>query len=272
MPIKFVGEPFCVSKKFWYRKVSSKGRGSFTVLSKFFLSHRTEKTSPGNHSVFQKISGREKYFMDKKGGGGETIFRRSFCLTVPKYFIGEHFGVSEKFFYRKFSCIGGGRGISRFCRNFLSHRTETKSFVKEPSCFPEIFWYRKKFMHKRGLITILSKFLCLTVPKIFVRESPTVFEKNSIKKKVLWMKRGVSRFSLENFLSHSTEKFRWGTLRCMRKLRVAKNFVHRRGGAYQVSSSKTFCHTVPKNFVREHFGVSKKFVHRKILCIRRGYH
>ena len=32
-----------------------------------------------------------------------------FCLTVPKYFIGEHFGVvSEKFFYRKFSCIGEG--------------------------------------------------------------------------------------------------------------------------------------------------------------------
>ena len=40
-----------------------------------FLSHRTEKTSPGNHSVFQKISGTEKYFMDKRGGGGITIFR-----------------------------------------------------------------------------------------------------------------------------------------------------------------------------------------------------
>ena len=61
-----------------------------------FLSHRTEKTAPGNHSVFQKISGREKYFMDKRGGGGITIFRRSFCLTVTKYFIGEHFGVSQK--------------------------------------------------------------------------------------------------------------------------------------------------------------------------------
>ena len=111
---------------------------------------------------------------------------------------------------------------SRFCRNFLSHRTETKSFVKEPSCFPEIFWYRKKFMHKRGLITILSKFLCLTVPKIFVRESPTVFEKNSIKKKVLWMKRGVSRFSLENFLSHSAEKLRIGTLQCFTNFEYQK--------------------------------------------------
>ena len=56
--------------------------------------------------MFQKISGREKYFMDKKGGV-ITIFRRSFCLTVPK-FIGEHFGVSENLFYRKFSCIRAG--------------------------------------------------------------------------------------------------------------------------------------------------------------------
>ena len=37
VPIKFVGEPFCVSKEFRYRKVSSKGGGSFTVLSKFFF-------------------------------------------------------------------------------------------------------------------------------------------------------------------------------------------------------------------------------------------
>ena len=69
-------------------------------------------------AVFQKISGREKYFMDKRGG--ITIFRRSFCLTVLKYFIGEHFGVSEKFFYRKFlnfhALEGGHHGFSEiFC-------------------------------------------------------------------------------------------------------------------------------------------------------------
>ena len=97
--------------------------------------------------------------------GGITIFRRNFCLTVPKYFIGEHFGVSEKFFYQKFSCIGGE--ASRFCRNFLSHRTETKSFIKDPFCFPEIYWYRKKIMDKRG--------------------------------------GGISRVSVENFLFHSAE-------------------------------------------------------------------
>ena len=81
-------------------------------------------------------------------------------------------------------------------------------------------------------------------------------------------KRGVTRLFVQNFLSHNTEKFRWGTLRCIRTFWVAKNFMHQRGG-YQVSSSKTFCHTVPKKFVREHFGVSENFVDRKILCLRR---
>ena len=89
----------------------------------------------------------------------------------------------------------------------------------------------------------------------------------------------MSRSWVEVFLSHSAEKFRRGTLlicvsetlRCIRKFRVAENFMHQRGG-YQVSSSKTFCRTVPRNFIREHFGVSENFVHRKILCIRRVYY
>ena len=123
-----------------------------------------------------------------RGGGGITIFRRSFCLTVPKYFIGEHFGVSENFFYRKFSCIRGG--ASWFCRNFLSHRTETESFVKEPFCFPEVFWYRKN----------------------------------------LWIRGAISRFSVENLLSHSTKKLRGGTLLCSRKILVSKNVRDKRGG------------------------------------------
>ena len=51
-------------------KFQAEEGGSFTVWSKIFLSHRTEKTSPGNHSVFQEISSREKNFMDKRGEGG----------------------------------------------------------------------------------------------------------------------------------------------------------------------------------------------------------
>ena len=132
----------------------AKEGGSFTVFSKFFYLTGPKKLRQGTILCFRKfLVGKNILWI--RGGGGITIFRQSFCLTVPKHFIVEHFGVSEKFFYRKFSCIGGG-GIT-VLSNFFSHRTETKSFVKEPFCFPEIFLYRKKFMVKRGLIAIFSR-------------------------------------------------------------------------------------------------------------------
>ena len=96
----------------------------------------------------------------------------SFCLSKPKIFIGEHFGVSAKFFYRKISWIRRGRGASRLCRIFLSHRAETKSF-------PEKFWYRKKFMDKRGHITIFSRKFYVSQCQKFSSGNPTAFEKLS---------------------------------------------------------------------------------------------
>ena len=32
-----------------------------------------------------------------------------------------------------------------------------KKFIKEPFSFPEDFWYRKKYMEKRGHITIFYR-------------------------------------------------------------------------------------------------------------------
>ena len=83
---------------------------------------------------------------------------------------------------------------------------------------------------------------------------------------------GVSRFSVENFLYDSAEKFHGGTLLCcFRKFLVAKKFMDQRGGGkYQDCPSKFFCLAVPKTFVGEHFGVSENFGQRKILCIRKG--
>ena len=134
-------------------KSFNQGRGNF------FLSHRTKKLRQRTILCFRRfLIGKNNSWI--RGGGGITIFRRSFCLTVPKYFIGEHFGVPEKFFYRTFSCIGGGH--LGFCRNFLSHRTETKNFVKESFCSPEVFWYRKKFVHKRGHTTIFYRKLVVS--------------------------------------------------------------------------------------------------------------
>ena len=69
-------------------------------------------------------------------------------------------------------------------------------------------------------------------------------------------KRGVSRLFVQNFLSHSTEKLRRGTLLCSRKTLVSKNVRDKTGGEYHNFPSKFFCLTVPKNFVGEPFSVS----------------
>ena len=59
-----------------------------------------------------------------------------------------------------------------------------------------------------------SKIFCLTVPKISVGESFTVALISGIEK--VWIRGGggVSRFSVEIYLSHSAEKHRKGTLQC----------------------------------------------------------
>ena len=131
-------------------------RGYYKVPSKIFCI-TVPKISVGESFTCAIISGIEEVGI--RGGGGEyqDFPSKVFCLTVPKCFIGEHFGVSEKnplskiFMHR--------RGASRFCRNFLSHMTQTKSFVQETFCFPEIFWYQKKIMDKRGHITIFSRII-----------------------------------------------------------------------------------------------------------------
>ena len=43
-------------------------------------------------------------------------------------------------------------------------------------------------------------------------------------------KRGISRFSIENLLSLSTEKLRRGTILCFTKLLVSKKLMDKRGG------------------------------------------
>ena len=45
---------------------------------------------------------------------------------------------------------------------------------------------------------------------------------------ILWKRRGITSFC-SKFLSHDTEKFCWGTIQCIRKLRVAKKFFPREG-------------------------------------------
>ena len=116
LPKILVGEHFCAvfqrisgSKNFWISAAGGVSR--FSVEN--FLSHSAENFLRGILYSCKNFG----YGKSLDKGGSITIFCRSFCLTVPKYFNGEHFGVSEIFFYRKFSCIGGGhRGfVGTFC-------------------------------------------------------------------------------------------------------------------------------------------------------------
>ena len=73
---------------------------------------------------------------------------------------------------------------------------------------------------------------------------------------------------VECCFSHSTENFSKGTL-CLPENFWYRKFWRIRGG-YHYLPSKFFCLTVPENFVKEQFCVSENFWYRKILYRRGG--
>ena len=90
------------------------------------------------------------------------------------------------------------------------------------------------------------------MPKNFVVESFIAALISGTDK--VWIRRGgISIFSVENFLSHSAEKFRRGILYCCINFGYRKNLDKRGGGEYQDLLSKFFCLTVSKLSVGESF-------------------
>ena len=101
---------------------------------------------------------------------------------------------------------------------------------------------------------MLSKFFCLTVPKISVRESFFAALISGTEK--VWIRSGgISIFSVENFLSHSAQIFRRGILYCCINFGYRQS-LDQKGGGYQGFTSKIFCLTVPKFSVGESFTVA----------------
>ena len=94
----------------------------------------------------------------------------------------------------------------------------------------------------------VSRFLCLTVPKIFVGETFKVSEKIGTEKFYGWEGGGgtITIFRQKFSLSHY-RKIRRGTLLCFRKFRVSKNVNDkRRGGCITIFLSKFFSHITEK--------------------------
>ena len=195
-------------------------KGGITFFRRKFLVSQCRKNSWASLQCFRKF-GVSKNFMHNRGY--HNFPSKIFCLTVPK---NSH--CVEIFHWRTLWCfrkillskifLHRRGGASRFCRKILFHRTETKSFVKELFCFPEIFWYQKKFKDKR-------------------------------------VRGGLSLFSVEIFMSHSAENFREGILLFLRKFLISKTFMDEKAG-FHVFPSKNFGLTVPKNFIGEPFCVS----------------
>ena len=78
--------------------------------------------------------------------------------------------------------------------------------------------------------------------------NPSVFRKFSGIEKNLWIRGGISRFSVEIFMSHSAENFRKGILLFLRKFLVSKS-------------------SMDEIFRGHPFNASENLGYRKILCI-----
>ena len=152
---------------------------------------------------------------------------------MSEKFVGEPFCVSKKFWYRKFSRIGGV-GYHGFVEIFLCHRTETKSVVKEHFCVSENIWHGKKFygsegMGLGGVSRLPSKICWLTVSKTFVGKTFCVLKGFWYGKKFRDLRRGIRIFR-RNILSHIVGKIRRGDLLCFKKNLASKIFKQKRVG------------------------------------------
>ena len=215
------------------------------IIRPIFLSHSVENFRRGILYCCI-ISGSEKVYGQKDEKEYQDVPSKIFCPTVPKISIGNP-SCCINFGYRKsLEKRGGGGGVSRFSiESFLSHSAENlrrESFTvalfsgtekvgiewAEYHDNPSIFLSHSVENFRRGILycciisgsekvygqkdekeyqDVPSKIFCPTVPKISVGNHYCCINfgyRKSLEKRG----RGVSRFSIESFLSHSAEKLR----------------------------------------------------------------
>ena len=154
---------------------------------------------------------------------------------MPKNFVGEHFCVPEKFWYRKLLGTREGGKYHIFPSKFL-YFTVPKIFVGEPFIVSLISGI-ESFYASEGYVKnfdFLSNFFRLTVPKFFLGESFSFSFISPIKK--FW--KGGGREYLDfasKILSHCNKIFHWRTLWSFRKVLLLKIFMHRRRGILVLS-------------------------------------
>ena len=194
-------------------------------------------------------------------------------------------------------------GVSRFSFEFFDI-TLLRNFVRNPFKLPEIFGYRiflcmrtenhvlpsKFFVSQYAknswerllrfkMFGISETFLDITVFLRFflshsnekLREEPSNVSdtfKCQVSKKLM-QKNRKSRLSVENFLSQSAKKFRWRTLRYIRKVRLSKNLMPKR--VISLFSVELMSRLLPIKLAEEPFCDPGFLGHRKLLCSVGGY-
>ena len=149
--------------------------------------------------------------LDKRGGGVSRFSVENFSSHSEENFRGGILYCCINFGNRK-GLDRKGRELQGIPSNIFC-LTVPKIFVGEPFSVALISGIEKVWIGRGEYQDFPSKNFCLTVLKISLGESFTV-ALISVSEKV-WIRRvGVSLYSVENFLSHSAEKFRRGILYC----------------------------------------------------------
>ena len=214
MPKNFAGEPFSAAlQKFPVaKKFLDKGGGGVSGFSvEYFLSHSAENLRRGIVYCCIDFGYRKSLWIIGEGGVSRFSVEIFLSHSAEKFRRGtlrcfRKFLVSKNFMLQ--------RVMSRYSvENFLSYSTETLRRGTLRYCFSEKFRWRKSLClsggGRREYHDFLSKIFCLTVPKNFAGEPfSAALQKFPVAKKFMDKGGGVSRFSVENFLSHSAEKFR----------------------------------------------------------------
>ena len=178
--------------------------------------------------MLRKNSGIEKFQV--KEGEASRFCRKLFYLTGPKKLRHGTILCFRKILVGKnILWIRGGGGYHDFPSKFLSHCTE-KFLWRTLSCFRKIL-LSKILMHRRGRgIAVLSNIFVSQDRNEKLCKGTLLFSGNFLVSKKIWVRRGVSRFSVEIFTSHSAENFRKGILLFLRKFLVSKIFMDEKGG------------------------------------------
>ena len=175
-----------------------------------------------------------------------------FGLTVLTNCVGNHSNLPEKFGFRNFLCI-----------RTENHVFQTNFIVSEYAIILGNHFLVSEYLGSRKLSCISQfsfDFFYLTVPKNFLRNHLKFQNVSNVRCRKDLCKRMEYHDFPSKFFCLGAEKFRWGTLRYIRKVRLSKNFLTE--CLISLFSVEFFSRIMPTKFVGEPPCVSESLGHR----------